>query len=199
MLSPSPVLPSGEGPPPGVLRPGLASNAVVGRNSSCRCLLAAPRALRRAHRRRLSSQWNTLLRRGRRCSRSSVTSRSRSRPRPSVASLLALRCSASAQSMCLPHARAISHLSLAGACVRRKRRDRQLRPTGPACFSPASSHHAGPHGPAAHQAAAGLHSPVRCVSARVRPGIIEAPPGLESPLRCESPSDTLKALWLSER
>ena len=30
-------------------------------------------------------------------------------------------------------------------------------------------------------------------------GIIEAPPGLESPLRCESPSDTLKALWLSER
>lgn len=35
--------------------------------------------------------------------------------------------------------------------------------------------------------------------ARVCSGIIEAPPGLESPLRCESPSDTLKALWLSER
>lgn len=30
-------------------------------------------------------------------------------------------------------------------------------------------------------------------------GTIDAPPGLESPLRCESPSDALKALWLSER
>ena len=128
------------------------------RNSWSRCL-ASPSALRRALRRRLGSQLQTLLRRARRCSSSSVTFRW-NRPRLSDASRLALRCSASAHSIRLPHARPIAHLSLAGACVRRKRRDRLLRSNRPLHFSPASMHHAGPHWPAANQAAAGLHSPL---------------------------------------
>ena len=87
-------------PPSGSRRSPALKNAVQPqeRNSWSRCLLASPSALQRALRRRLGSQLQTLLRRASRCSSSSVTFRW-NRPRLSDASLLALRCSASAHSI----------------------------------------------------------------------------------------------------